>query len=60
MTRNIGPFTAAGVDLEKSVTSIKGIANLAAVSGSNAQHASTAMYQLSQALAAGKLTLMER
>ena len=25
MTRNIGTFTAAGVDLEKSVTSIKGI-----------------------------------
>lgn len=53
MTRNIGTFTAAGVDLDKSVTSIKGIANLAAVSGSNAQQASTAMYQLSQALAAG-------
>ena len=44
MTRNIGTFTAAGVDLDKSVTSIKGIANLAAVSGSNAQQASTAMY----------------
>lgn len=59
MTRNIGTFTAAGVDLEKSVTSIKGIANLAAVSGSNAQQASTAMYQLSQALAAGKVSLMD-
>lgn len=34
MTRNIGTFTAAGVDLDKSVSSIKGIANLAAVSGS--------------------------
>ena len=59
MTKNIGTFTAAGVDLEKSVTSIKGIANLAAVSGSNAQQASTAMYQLSQALAAGKVSLMD-
>lgn len=59
MTRNIGTFTAAGVDLDKSVTSIKGIANLAAVSGSNAQQASTAMYQLSQALAAGKVSLMD-
>lgn len=59
MTRNIGTFTAAGVDLDKSVTSIKGIANLAAVSGSNAQQASTAMYQLSQALAAGKVQLMD-
>lgn len=59
MTRNIGTFTAAGVDLDKSVTSIKGIANLAAVSGSNAQQASTAMYQLSQALAAGRVSLMD-
>ena len=59
MTRNIGTFTAAGVDLEKSVTSIKGIANLAAISGSTSQQASTAMYQLSQALAAGKVSLMD-
>lgn len=59
MTRNIGTFTAAGVDLDKSVQSIKGIANLAAVSGSSSQQASTAMYQLSQALAAGKVSLMD-
>lgn len=59
MTRNIGTFTAAGVDLDKSVTSIKGIANLAAASGSNAQQASTAMYQLSQAIAAGKVSLQD-
>ena len=59
MTRNIGTFTAAGVDLETSVSSIKGIANLAAVSGSNATQASTAMYQLSQALAAGRVSLMD-
>lgn len=59
MTKNIGTFTAAGVDLDKSVSSIKGIANLAAVSGSTSQQASTAMYQLSQALAAGKVQLMD-
>lgn len=59
MTRNIGTFTAAGVDLETSVSSIKGIANLAAISGSTSQQASTAMYQLSQALAAGKVSLMD-
>ena len=59
MTRNIGTFTAAGVDLNTSVQSIKGIANLAAVSGSTSQQASTAMYQLSQALAAGKVSLMD-
>ena len=59
MTKNIGTFTAAGVDLDTSVMSIKGIANLAAGSGSTAQQASTAMYQLSQALAAGKVSLQD-
>lgn len=59
MTRNIGTFTAAGVDLDTSVNAIQGIANLAAVSGSSSQQASTAMYQLSQALAAGTVKLMD-
>ena len=59
MTRNIGTFTAAGVDLDTSVNAIQGIANLAAVSGSTSQQASTAMYQLSQALAAGTVKLMD-
>ena len=59
MTRNIGTFTAAGVDLDTSVAAIKGIANLAAVSGSTSQQASTAMYQLSQALAAGTVKLQD-
>jgi len=57
MARNIGTFTAAGVTLDVATNAIKGIANLAAVSGSNAEQASAAMYQLSQALAAGKVTL---
>lgn len=59
MTRNIGTFTAAGVKLNASVSAIKGIANLAAVSGSTSQQASTAMYQLSQALASGTVKLMD-
>lgn len=59
MTRNIGTFTAAGVKLDTSVQAIKGIANLAAISGSTSQQASTAMYQLSQALAAGTVKLMD-
>lgn len=59
MTRNIGTFTAAGVGLKNSTKAIQGIANLAAVSGSNAQQASTAMYQLSQALAAGTVKLQD-
>ena len=59
MTRNIGTFTAAGVKLDTSVKSIQGIANLAAVSGSTSVQASTAMYQLSQAIAAGTVKLMD-
>lgn len=59
MTRNIGTFTAAGVDLKTSTSAIKGIANLAAISGSTSQQASTAMYQLSQALASGTVKLMD-
>lgn len=57
MAKNIGTFTAAGVKLDVATSAIKGIANLAAISGSNAEQASGAMYQLSQALSAGKLTL---
>lgn len=59
MTRNIGTFTAAGVDLNTAVSSIKGIANLAAASGSSASQAASAMYQLSQAIAAGRVSLMD-
>lgn len=58
MAKNVGTFTAAGVDLDTATGSIKGIANLAALSGSNSQQAAGAMYQLSQEIAAGKVTLM--
>ena len=59
MTKNIGTFTAAGVDLKTSTAAIKGIANLAAMSGSSSEQASTAMYQLSQAMASGTVKLMD-
>lgn len=59
MTKNIGTFTAAGVGLEDSAAAIQGIANLAAASGSTSQQASTAMYQLSQALSSGTVKLMD-
>ena len=59
MARNIGTFTAAGVDLKTATASIKGIANLAALSGSNAEQAATAMYQLSQAISSGSVKLMD-
>lgn len=59
MTRNIGTFTAAGVSLDKSAIAIQGISNLAAASGSNTQQAGMAMYQLSQALASGRVALQD-
>jgi len=59
MTKNVGTFTAAGVDLKTSVSSIKGIANMAALSGANSAQASTAMYQLSQAISSGKVALQD-
>lgn len=59
MTRNIGTFTAAGVKLDPAVAAIKGIGNLAAISGSSADQASTVMYQLSQALSSGTVKLMD-
>jgi tape measure domain-containing protein len=59
MARNVGTFTAAGVELDVAVGAIKGISNLAALSGSNAEQASRAMYQLSQALSTGKVALRD-
>ncbi|QAY17141.1 tape measure protein [Streptomyces phage Madamato] len=57
MAKNIGTFTAAGVGLKESTAAIKGIANLAALSGSNSEQASGAMYQLSQAISSGTVSL---
>src|SRR5690606_38572812 len=59
MTANIGRFTAAGVGLEDATVAIKGLSNLAAVSGSEVHQLNTAMYQMSQMLAAGKMNLMD-
>ena len=57
MVANIAKFTATGKDLEESVTAMEGIANWAALSGQNANTASHAMYQLSQAMGAGVMRL---
>ena len=59
MTDNIGKFTAAGVDLETSVTAVKGLANLAAMSGVDNARAQGVMYQASQALSKGYFQLMD-
>lgn len=55
MVKNIGMFTASGQTLEGSVEAMMGIANWAALSGQNAEKASHAMYQISQAMSAGVL-----
>ena len=57
MVSNIAKFTATGKGLNESVTAMEGIATWAALSGQNAQTASRAMYQLSQAMGAGVMRL---
>ena len=59
MTRNIGLFTTAGIDLEVARDSIKGLANVAALAGANSEAASRAMYQMSQGLSAGYIKLQD-
>lgn len=59
MTQAIGQFTTAGVDVDTSATSVKGIANLAAYVGAPASDASRSMFQLSQALSTGRVRLQD-
>lgn len=59
MTTNIGKFTNAGVKLDDAVAAIQGVANVAAVSGANAQEASRAMYNFAQALSSGYVKLID-
>lgn len=59
MTKNIGLFTNAGIRVGDATSMIKGFSNEAAASGTNAQGAASAAYQLSQALSAGTIRLMD-
>ena len=59
MTQNIGKFTNAGVKLNDAVAAIKGVSNLAAVSGANTEQASHAMYNFAQALSQGYVQLID-
>lgn len=59
MTQNIGKFTNAGVSLKDSVAAIQGVSNVAALSGANANEASRAMYNFSQALSSGYVKLID-
>ena len=59
MTSNLGKFTNNGVDLERSVKAMEGIANATADAGQGAQQASMAMYNISQAIGVGKMTTID-
>lgn len=59
MTNNIGKFTNAGVKLDDAVAAIKGVSNVATVSGANTNEASRAMYNFAQALSAGSVKLID-
>lgn len=59
MTRNIGLFTNAGIKVEDATSMIKGFSNEAAASGTTSAYAANAAYQLSQALSAGEIRLMD-
>lgn len=59
MTKNVGLFTNAGIRIEDATSMIKGFSNAAAASGTNAEGAAHAAYQLSQALSTGTIRLMD-
>lgn len=59
MTKNIGLFTNAGIGIDDATSMIKGFSNVAAASGTDANGAASAAYQLSQALSAGTIRLMD-
>lgn len=59
MVGNIGKFTAAGRELEESVVAMEGVAAWAAISGGRPAEASRAMYNLSQALGIGAVTVQD-
>lgn len=59
MTKNIGLFTNAGIRIEDATSMIKGFSNEAAASGTSAEGAAGAAYQLSQAISAGTIRLMD-
>ena len=59
MAKNVSKFTAAGVDLDTSVSAIKGLANVAALSGVKNEEAQRTMFQLSQAIGSGTVKLRD-
>ena len=58
MTNMIGRFSAAGVGLNKSVSTIKGLANAAALVGANTEKAQMAWNAVAKAMSKGKFDLL--
>lgn len=59
MTDALSKFTNAGIEIDSAVGSIQGIASWAAISGTSVSKASSAFYNLSQAMGTGYLGLMD-
>ena len=59
MTTTIGKFTSSGVDLETAERAMEGIGNEASLAGATIQNANHAMYNFAQALATGRVQLMD-
>ncbi|MDB5716361.1 MAG: hypothetical protein JWO15_3758, partial [Sphingomonadales bacterium] len=59
MTKNVGLFTNSGMRVQDATKVIEGFSNEAAASGTSAEGAAAAAYQLSQAMSAGTIRLMD-
>lgn len=59
MTDAIGKFTVAGIDLDQSTEMVKGIANLAALSGADNAAYQRTLYNLSQSMSTGSLQTID-
>lgn len=59
MFNNLPKFTNAGVELDKAITAMIGIANATALAGGDANQASIAFYNLGQSIGNGYLTRMD-
>ncbi len=59
MTEAIGTFTSAGLELDAAVSAVKGVSNVAAFSGASASDVHRVLPQISQALSAGTVNMMD-
>lgn len=59
MTSNLGKFVNSGMDLDKAVVVMQGVANATAAAGQGSKEASMAFYNIGQAYGVGKMTTMD-